>query len=310
MDALNENLYKSNMSAARKPPIETFALFGEQGDLPDIVHCETIQARSQINNWEFRPHVHARLHQVLLLKSGGGEALLETGTERLSAGSLVNIPAGSVHGFRFQSGTNGWVVTMASELLDQVLLADEGLRLELDRPAVLVSAAGVSGTVQRIFAEHSDRRHARAHFLRSLSALLLGDVARALRDLDESRVSRGDSDLRARFEVLLEDSFDRHLRVEDYARQLHVTPTHLSRVLRGITGRSASQIIKARIMREARRNLFFTNLGIAEIAYLLGYNDPAYFSRDFARATGMSPRAFRERVESASADVEGGDAGK
>ena len=54
-----------------------------------------------------------------------------------------------------------------------------------------------------------------------------------------------------------------------------------------------------RVLREARRQLFYTNLSIAEIAYLLGYNDPAYFSRVFARATGMAPSAFRARVDRA-----------
>lgn len=290
-------MYKSNMAVRHASPVETFALFGEHGELPDIVHCETIETRSQLNNWEFRPHRHARLHQVLMVQTGGGEALLETGTVALHAGSLVNLPSGAVHGFRFRSGTSGWVVTMAAELLDQMILPEDGLRARLSRAAVLQGAEATAETVQRIFAEHSTAGFARAHMLRALSALLLGEVARGLRELDESHVAQGDSDLRARFEAMLEENFARHLKVEDYARALFVSPTHLSRVLRDTTGRSTSQIIKARVMREARRNLFFTNLGIAEIAYLLGYNDPAYFSRDFARAFGMSPRAFRDRMD-------------
>ena len=290
------------MSHVQKTPVETFALFGEQGDLPDIVHCETIETRSKINNWEFRPHRHARLHQVLLLRSGGGAALLETGEAPLLADSLVNVPTGAVHGFRFQPGTNGWVVTMATELVDQVLFADDGVRREVDQPAVLTCGEAGAGIVQRLFEEHADRRHARAHFLATLSALLLGEVARLMRDREDSHAPREDRNLRVRFEAELEAHFTRHLRVEEYARHLHVTPTHLSRVLRETTGLSASQMIKVRVMREARRNLFFTNLGIAQIAYLLGYTDPAYFSRDFSRAAGCSPRAFRARMEGQTAD--------
>ena len=83
--------------------------------------------------------------------------------------------------------------------------------------------------------------------------------------------------------------------MSDYARNLAVTPTHLSRVTRAATGLSASRLIEERIIREARRNLVYTNLPISTIAYELGYDDPAYFSRVFSRATGMSPRAFRTR---------------
>ncbi len=85
----------------------------------------------------------------------------------------------------------------------------------------------------------------------------------------------------------------------DYARELAVTPpTHLSRVMRAATGRPASAAIEERIIREARRNLAFSNLSVQEVAYHLGYNDPAYFSRVFARATGgQSPRAFRRALE-------------
>jgi AraC family transcriptional regulator, transcriptional activator of pobA len=84
--------------------------------------------------------------------------------------------------------------------------------------------------------------------------------------------------------------------VADCARALAVTPTHLSRVLREATGQPASRLIEARLMREARRQLAYTNLQVSSIAYALGYADPAYFSRVFSRVEGLSPRAFRERL--------------
>jgi AraC family transcriptional activator of pobA len=49
-------------------------------------------------------------------------------------------------------------------------------------------------------------------------------------------------------------------------------------------------------MREARRNLAYTNLSIASIAYTLGFTDPAYFSRVFTRDAGISPKAFRAQI--------------
>ena len=58
-------------------------------------------------------------------------------------------------------------------------------------------------------------------------------------------------------------------------------------------------MIRDRVVREARRNLVYTNLSISTIASALGFDDPAYFSRTFAQATGLSPREFRERIYAA-----------
>jgi AraC family transcriptional activator of pobA len=298
MDALRGLLYNSNMVRHEaRTQIENFNLFGEAGELPDVVHCETIETRSKIHNWEFRPHRHMRLHQVLLLDRGGGSAALDTHRRKLTAGSLINVPACCVHGFSFTTDTKGWVVTMASELLDESLRAEEGLRSILSRPSVAECHEGQRDLVRQIFHEHAARSFARAHALRALSALLLGHVARTLQNLEDSDTLPSDDPLRIRFEKLLEQNFWKRWSVADYAHRLSVSPTHLSRVLRQATGMPASRVIEARILREARRHLFFTNLGVSEIAYLLGYNDPAYFSRVFSKATGMSPKTFRSQAD-------------
>ena len=82
----------------------------------------------------------------------------------------------------------------------------------------------------------------------------------------------------------------------NYAAALSITPTHLSRIARTATGQAASQLILERIVREARRNLVYTNLPVSTIAFALGFNDPAYFSRIYTAATGRSPRAFRAQL--------------
>ena len=291
MDASATYWYKSNMTS-----IENFNLYGELRDFPDVVHCETIELRSTIHNWEFRPHRHARLHQILLVESGGGEALLEESRHPLQAGALVNVPLGAVHGFTFEPQTKGWVVTLAAELLDQGLLEGEGLRPFLRIAKTLQYDNEIRSVVQSIFTEHASRSFARAHILRAYSGLLIGLVARRIAERSPGS-GQGDDGLLRRFERLLEEHAFDHLGVTEYANLLGVTPTHLSRVMRKATGQSASAAIEQNMVREARRNLAFTNLSVSEVAYQLGYVDPAYFSRVFKRATGMSPRAFRQNLE-------------
>jgi len=297
MDQLRFILYKSNMprSPERQSSIRTYPLFGEAGDLPDVVHCETIAARSLLTGWQFAPHRHARLHQILLVEKGAGEATLEGQAYRLNAMRVVNVPTGHVHGFTFVPGMQGFVLTIASEMLDEALSPAAGLRRALAGSNVVRATAQMRGLMAQLHAEYAGRHFARAHLLRALTSALLGLVARELADKTAAD-SAGTTDLFRRFEALLEQHYLEHWSVADYAATLSVSPTHLSRLTKAATGHAASELIQERIVREARRNLVYTNLPVSTIAYALGFNDPAYFSRLFASATGLSPRRFREKV--------------
>ncbi len=292
-----QNLYKSRMTRAPAPPIPNFNLFGEADDLPDVVHCETIGIRSRLHDWELSVHRHARLHQLLLLQSGGGTATLDGQRRPLPPGSLVNVPVGVVHGFSFTPETHGFVVTFAAEMLDQSLQSGEGLREILANPVILTVEADIPPTIAAIFSAYDGRDFARAQILRSLAGLLLGQTARALAQLGTMTGTNASPDLLSRFETLIDAQYLRHWGVTDYAKALSVSAAHLSRVTRAATGRPASALIEDRLIREARRNLVYTNLPVSRIAYALGYEDPAYFTRVFTRATGLSPRAFRQRLE-------------
>ena len=63
-----------------------------------------------------------------------------------------------------------------------------------------------------------------------------------------------------------------------------------------VAGMPPTQLVRKRVLLEAKRALLYSNMTVSEAAYYLGFSDPAYFSRFFARATGTSPRAFRSRA--------------
>ena len=289
-------LYISNMQADRDT-IRNYNLFGETAELPDVVHCETIAARSRMHNWELRAHRHARLHQFLLIDRGGGRADLDGRAAALGPGIAISIPRGLVHGFAFAEDTEGWVVTLTADLVDQSLHPGEGLRPLLSVARVFPVADDLRRLVGRIFAEYAGNGFARAQVLRSQAGSLIGLAARAIAAGTDGADPGRENPLFRRFEALVEDRFRSRSPVADYAAQLAVSPTHLNRVVRQATGGSASAVITERVLREARRMLIYTNLGAAEIAYDLGFSDPAHFSRVFARGTGMPPVAFRRRME-------------
>jgi AraC-like DNA-binding protein len=124
--------------------------------------------------------------------------------------------------------------------------------------------------------------------------LLLIDVARLADDVV--------GDLRRSGEPLLADVFaviDRHLgqplSLRDVANELGITPGHLTTVVRRRTGRTVQEWIIERRMVEARSLLSETDLSVAEIARRVGISDPGYFSRQFRRTHGTSPRDWRSR---------------
>jgi len=296
MPKSTQYLYISNMAKPAET-IQSYSLFGESSHLPDVLHCETIADRSVLHGWEFTPHRHTRLHQLLLIESGGGVAQLNAHTLTLLPGSLLNVPPGHVHAFRFTPGTQGLVLTLADELLNEILVGVGDVRGAVACARLLSSDEQTRLTMRQIWQEFLGRAKARALVLRGLSATLLGWVARAMDDpAPGESPGMATSQLVQRFQALIETHFREHWRVADYAKALNISPTHLSRLDRAASGANASRLIEARTVLEARRQLAYTNLSVASISYAMGYADPAYFTRVFTRDAGLSPRAFRAQL--------------
>ncbi|MNH27492.1 hypothetical protein D3C79_876060 [compost metagenome] len=99
-----------------KASIPVFKLYGEplQWPTPDLLHCESIPARSRLHDWEIEPHRHADLCQLLFLYEGQAEIEVEGQVRRLDQAAIQVVPALCVHGFRFSSDVDGYVVTLAA----------------------------------------------------------------------------------------------------------------------------------------------------------------------------------------------------
>lgn len=79
----------------------------------------------------------------------------------------------------------------------------------------------------------------------------------------------------------------------DFAYGLSVHVNHLNRAVKEVTGRTTSEHISKRIVEEAKALLQFTHWNVAEVAYSLGYESPAYFTNFFKKNVGLSPKSFR-----------------
>lgn len=82
----------------------------------------------------------------------------------------------------------------------------------------------------------------------------------------------------------------------DYANRLSVHVNHLNRVIKEVTGKTTSELIAARIIRESTQCLLHTRLSVSEIAFGLGFETVSYFSKFYRKHTGVSPTEIREQV--------------
>jgi len=80
-----------------------------------------------------------------------------------------------------------------------------------------------------------------------------------------------------------------------YAQKLNITTSHLNHCLNTATGLSVTHWLQEAMITEAKKQIYYTDNDIKEIAYTLGYDDHAYFSRLFKKITKQTPLEFRKQ---------------
>ena len=91
-------------------------------------------------------------------------------------------------------------------------------------------------------------------------------------------------------------SFNADLRLEDLARRAGMSVSTLLRRFRSATGSSPVEYLLRLRLERARENLATTDQRITDIAFSSGFRDSNYFTRQFKRYTGMSPRDYRRSL--------------
>ncbi|WP_040678680.1 helix-turn-helix domain-containing protein [Rhizobium mesoamericanum] len=282
--------------------VPTYELYGENtGRKPDFwLHCETIPSRSSLHHWEIRPHRHDHFFQILYIDSGSGEAMFSGIWHAIEPHSVVTVPPGLDHGFRFSRDIDGFVITVLSSHLKAIpgdrsrlgawMALPHLTKLEMDDEDARYAAA----SLRRLGREFMERQSGRNDLLEAYltSALLL--TARLSSEKSQDRLAADENERRMEMlHGLIQRHFKAHQSASFYADALGISSTHLNRIARTTTGYGTSELIARKLLDEAKRELVFTFGSVKEIAYRLGFSDPAYFSRFFLKQAGETPRAWR-----------------
>lgn len=97
-----------------------------------------------------------------------------------------------------------------------------------------------------------------------------------------------------KFKQLIEQNFTKEKNVSPYAEMLNINPSCLNELTKRTTGITAGELIRNRVIDETKKLLYSSNISGKEIAFQLGFDDPAYFSRFFRKYTGSTLKEFRE----------------
>jgi AraC family transcriptional activator of pobA len=236
---------------------------------------------------------------LLLVTKGGGVFHAEGAEHAFGMHSLISVPFSCVHGFDFNQGTDGWIVTASSALLARIVREHPELAPVFEGATVTpLAPANVAGTValfDALVAEFRSNLPVRRAAAESWLTTIAVAVLRRKLELapKEAQAPTADSLLTARYRSLVEANYRSPMGVADYARRLAISPERLRVACVRTTASSPLALLNARRLLEAKRSLLYTNMNVTLIAEACGFADPAYFSRFFARNTGMSPREYR-----------------
>lgn len=292
--------------APARPPaavVPAYALYGEplQSGVPDMLHVETIAQRSRLHGFEIGVHRHAALFQILVIRGGRVDAQLDQRTLELTGPCAITVPALAAHGFRFSRDIDGAVFTIAQP---QVAL----LTGALPAPGSLVQLRALApvgrpllDAADALRADYAAADRWRALAIDAALRRLLVELGRAL---PMGAAAHQDAPARALHHVqaygaLVDARFRTQPPLAELANQLGITPTQLNRCCRRVLGRSALDVLHARVLLEAQRELKYTITSIKQIALGLGFVDPGYFTRFFVRHTGRTPSSWRQAGDAA-----------
>lgn len=274
-------------------------------NVPFEIHTMDWIARNRLEQNAI-PHRH-NYFVIIWVKKGTGTHLIDLETYQLEDNSVYCITPGQVHQLNATGEADGFVISFMAEFLGGAeenydLLFNTGLFYTFSNsPVIKVNeemGIEMQDAVNKMLKEFNNFFILRAEILRGFLKIFLIYLTRQYERPKESEAHSKSIDLVKQFFALVEKNYTTKKMVTDYAEELAVTPNHLNEVVKKITGSPASHHIQQRIILEAKRQAVYSRVTMKEIAYELGFDDTAHFSKFFKNASGESFSEFRNRNQS------------
>jgi AraC-like DNA-binding protein len=250
------------------------------------------------------PPTRATINSFIYLTEG--EANMDIGGESyvIHSGECLIIPAGQVFSFDSQDVNKGFQCSFHNDFIVGKYVNQEVLKsfdfLRIWGNARVSMNQTVSGFVlqlfKRMFLEYKENGLQNIDLIQTYLLAFLTEINTVYRSAPAQRSGNAVNITHQFRELIFEHARSKH-HVSEYAALLNITPNHLNKTVKAITGKSPTQWIDEALILEARVLLHQTSLSISQVAAGIGMLDPSYFSRFFKKYTGLTPQAFRKRIE-------------
>lgn len=252
------------------------------------------------------PHRHSFYHIVLFTK-GKGEHSIDFLSYPVTAFQLYCMIPGQVHSWHFEGATDGYIINFSDRFFKSFLLNPHYLERfsffsGISNEGIINIAGSAKDSVVKLFEGiiTTSKKHASLQDMDNIKVLmlqlfiLLEEKAPAL---PGGAVPQQKMLVLRNFRKLIEEHYNNIRLPKQYAELLYVTPNHLNALCQDLVGKTAGEIIRERVLLEAKRLLINANITAAEIAYELNFQDNSYFSRFFRKYTGLTPEIFRKQFD-------------
>lgn len=250
------------------------------------------------------PHRHDFYH-IVWVEHGSGHHIIDSVKYEVRPKTLFFMTPGQIHDFSLSEDTVGFALHISAEFFALQLKNKNALNeipvFDLEHPIQTIylderQADDIRGTLNSIGEEYRNDQFGAQDMIRSYLYILLLKASRFAEPGATGDASRRSLVLGRRFKSLLEEHFGTVQDVAAYARMLRVTERGLNEAARRSLGSTAAQLIRERVMLEAKRLLAHSEISVNAVATQLAFEDPAYFSRCFKKHTGRSPLEFRQSL--------------
>ncbi|MBK1896638.1 helix-turn-helix domain-containing protein [Chryseobacterium paridis] len=216
----------------------------------------------------------------------------------LSGSSILYVAPGQVHRYLKNKNSKGWFAFVDTGLIPKTYLEIFNTYLNSNQEVSITKEHDLFSLIP-VFDSILQNSEApfQSNLISSFTDGLTGLVIRSLVENRHSEKLLGGQKYKTvmNFKQLVQAHFKQLKQVKEYASELNITPLYLNEVVKEITGFAASHWIQQEIILESQRLLYYTNLDIKQIAFELGYEDHAYFSRFFKNHAGCTASQFRNK---------------
>lgn len=271
--------------------------------MKDLVADDFAHYLDEHKNLHF-PHKHSFYHLVYFSEGTGNHSIdfIQFPVER---GQVYFMIPGQVHSWDFKTQPDGYIVNFSEQYINALVANPRYLDQFsffsgiANEQVITIPADGrkeVEQILETVVREGNSKNELKDDYARAALVQLFILVNRYTSKANGHHSSSYNSVLLKNFQKLIDQHYKEKKLTKDYAAMLYVTPNHLNALCKDVTGRSAGELIRDRILLEAKRLLVNAKLTISEIALELDFADNSYFSRFFKKYEGITPEVFRKQI--------------